>query len=123
MSSSSDVKSSGIVDKFLWLVVVALVAVGVVGNSYYADQSMLYRVLGLVALGVVALIIAAQTIKGKSFIALLKDARMEIRKVVWPTRQELVQTTFMVVVFVLIVAFLLWVIDSLISWLVSGFIG
>lgn len=123
MASSSDVNSAGLVDKFLWLVVVALVAVGVVGNSYYADQSMLYRVLGLVALGVIALIIAAQTVKGKSFTALLKDARMEIRKVVWPTRQELVQTTFMVVVFVLIVAFLLWVIDSLISWLVSGFIG
>jgi preprotein translocase subunit SecE len=116
-------KTAGFLDKFLWLIVIALVAAGVVGNSYYADQSLLYRVLGLVALAVIALIVAAQTARGKSFQVLLKEARVEIRKVVWPTRQELVQTTFMVVVFVLIVAFLLWVIDSLVSWLVSGFIG
>ena len=48
---------------------------------------------------------------------------MEIRKVVWPTRPELVQTTAIVVVFVLVVALLLWGMDSLISWLVAGFIG
>jgi len=116
-------KKAGILDKLLWLIVVALIAAGVVGNSYFADQSLLYRVLALVALAVVALVIAAQTVKGKSFLDLLKEARIEIRKVVWPTRQELVQTTFMVVVFVLIVALMLWLIDSLISWIVSGFIG
>jgi preprotein translocase subunit SecE len=116
-------KTSGFLDKILWLVVLALLAVGVVGNTYYADQSLLYRVLGLVALAVIGLAVVAQTVKGKSFITLLKEARTEIRKVVWPTRQELLQTTFMVVVFVLIVALLLWLFDSLISWVVSGFIG
>ncbi len=121
--SSSVEKSSSLLDKFLWVLVVGLVAVGVVGNSYYADQSLLYRVLGLVAIAVVALLIAAQTEKGKALLAMLKEARLEIRKVVWPTRQELLQSTFIVVVFVLVVAFLLWAIDSLISWIVSGFIS
>ena len=116
-------KSAGFLDKILWLVALTLVAIGVVGNTYYADQSLLYRVLALVALAVVALAVVAQTEKGKSFITLLKEARTEIRKVVWPTRQELLQTTFMVVVFVLIVALLLWLFDSLISWVISGFIG
>ncbi|WP_431687025.1 preprotein translocase subunit SecE [Hahella sp. NBU794] len=121
--SSNVEKSSGAFDKLKWLLVVALVAVGVVGNSFYADQSLLYRVLALVALALVAGFIAVQTEKGKSFLVLLKEARMEIRKVVWPTRPELTQTTLIVVVFVLVVALLLWVIDSLISWLVSGLIG
>jgi len=122
MSSDSQ-SSSGFLDKVLWLVVIALVALGVVGNSYYADQSLLYRVLGLVFLAVIALVVAAQTVRGKAFLMLMKEARQEIRKVVWPTRQELAQTTVMVVIFVLIVALLLWLIDSLISWLISGFIG
>ncbi|AZZ94630.1 preprotein translocase subunit SecE [Hahella sp. KA22] len=121
--SSNVEKSSGAFDKLKWLLVVALVAVGVVGNSFYADQSLLYRVLALVALALVAGFVAVQTEKGKSFLVLLKEARMEIRKVVWPTRPELTQTTLIVVVFVLVVALLLWVIDSLISWLVSGLIG
>ena len=121
--SSNVEETSGALDKFLWLVVIALIAAGVVGNSYFADQSLLYRALGLVGLGVFAAIVAARTVKGKSFLVLLKEARLEIRKVVWPTRPEMVQTTAIVVVFVLVVALLLWVFDSLISWLVSGFIG
>ncbi|WP_020405303.1 preprotein translocase subunit SecE [Hahella ganghwensis] len=121
--SSNVEKTSGAVDKLKWLIVFALIAAGVIGNSFYADQSLLNRVLGLVALGAVAAFVAAQTVKGQSFLVLLKEARLEIRKVVWPTRPELTQTTLIVVAFVLFVALLLWLIDSLISWLVSGFIG
>ncbi|WP_166269325.1 preprotein translocase subunit SecE [Marinobacter caseinilyticus] len=110
-------------DSVKWLVVFALVAVGVVGNQYFSAESILYRVLGLVALAVVATLVALQTDRGRRFAALLKEARVEIRKVVWPTRPELIQTTVIVVVFVLVVALLLWGMDSLISFLVSGFIG
>ena len=110
-------------DGLKWLVVVALVAAGVVGNSYFADQSLLYRVLGLVALAVVAGLVALQTAKGAAFWALVKGSRTEIRKVVWPTRQETVQTTMIVVLFVLVVALILWGLDSFLGWLVSLAIG
>lgn len=110
-------------DGLKWIVVIALVAVAVVGNSYYADQSLLYRVLGIVALAGVAGLVALQTAKGASFWALVKGSRTEIRKVVWPTRQETVQTTGIVVVFVLLVAMFLWGLDSLLGWLVSLAIG
>jgi len=110
-------------DGVKWLVVVALVAAGIVGNSYFADESLLYRVLGLVALGVVAGLVALQTAKGAAFWALVKGSRTEIRKVVWPTRQETVQTTMIVVAFVLLVALILWGLDSLLGWLVSLAIG
>jgi preprotein translocase subunit SecE len=49
----------------------------------------------------------------------VKGSRTEIRKVVWPTRQETVQTTMIVVAFVVLVALLLWGLDSLLGWLVS----
>ncbi|MCW8883893.1 MAG: preprotein translocase subunit SecE [Motiliproteus sp.] len=110
-------------DSLKWIVVVALVVVGVVGNSYYSDQSLLYRVLALLALAIVAALVALQTAKGKAFFDLFKEAKNEIRKVVWPSRQETVQTTAIVVVVVLIVGLLLWAIDSLLSWIVSGVIG
>ncbi|ROU00517.1 preprotein translocase subunit SecE [Marinobacter sp. R17] len=110
-------------DVLKWLVVFALIAAGVVGNLYFGAESLLYRVLGLVALALVAAFVALQTERGRRFAMLLKEARVEIRKVVWPTRPELVQTTFIVVAFVLVVALLLWIMDSLISWLVSGVIG
>jgi preprotein translocase subunit SecE len=103
--------------------VVVLVAVGVVGNSYYSSGSLLYRTIALLFLAVVAVFIALRTEQGKAFASLLKEARIEIRKVVWPTRPELMQTTLIVVVFVLFVALVLWGIDSLIGWLVAGVIG
>ncbi|WP_210397133.1 preprotein translocase subunit SecE [Motiliproteus sediminis] len=110
-------------DALKWLVVTVLVAVGVAGNSYYADQSLLYRVLALLALAAVAGFMALQTAKGKAFFTLFKEAKVEIRKVVWPTRQETTQTTLIVVVVVLVMGLVLWGIDSLLSWLVAGIIG
>ena len=122
MSTSVESKSSPL-DAIKWTLVVLLIAVGVAGNSYFQAESMLYRVLALVGLAVVAALIALQTSKGKAFLSLAKEARLEIRKVVWPTRPETTQTTLIVIAFVLIVALILWAIDSLIGWIVSGVIG
>jgi preprotein translocase subunit SecE len=110
-------------DSVKWVVVAALVGVAVVGNSYFADQSLLYRVLGIIALGAVAGLVAMQTAKGDAFWALVKGSRTEIRKVVWPTRQETVQTTLIVLAFVVVVALFLWGLDALLGWLVSLVIG
>lgn len=106
-------------DLLKWVVVAALVVVAVVGNQYFSAEPILYRVLALLALAVVATLVALQTSKGRSFFTLLKEARVEIRKVVWPTRQETTQTTLIVVVVVLVMALLLWGLDSLLGWLVS----
>ncbi len=111
--------TAGRFDTLKWVVVFALVAIAVVGNSYFADESLLYRVLGIVALAIVAGLVALQTSRGAAFWELVKGSRTEIRKVVWPTRQETVQTTMIVVVFVLVVALLLWGLDAFLGWLVS----
>ncbi|MBT7672829.1 MAG: preprotein translocase subunit SecE [Oceanospirillaceae bacterium] len=110
-------------DTIKWIFVLALVAAGVVGNSIYSDQSLLYRTLALVALAAVALFVALQTAKGRGYAVSFREARKEIRKVVWPNRQETTQTTLIVVVVVLIMALVLWGLDSLLSWAVSSLIG
>ncbi len=110
-------------DALKWVVVVLLVAAGVLGNAHYAEESLLYRVLALVAVAAVAGYVALQTSKGVAFWSLLKEARIEIRKVVWPTRVETRQTTLIVLLVVVLVGLLLWGLDSLLSWAVSGIIG
>jgi len=110
-------------DGLKWLVIVLLVAAGVVGNSFYSDFSLLYRVLGLVGIGIAASFIAVNTNKGDAFWSLMREALVEVRKVVWPTRQETTQTTLIVVVVVLLVALTLWMLDTLLGWLASLIIG
>jgi len=106
-----------------WLIVVALVAAAVWGNGFYAEYSPFYRALGVLALGLVAAAIALQTEQGKSFNQLRKDALVEMRKVVWPTRQEALQTTMIVLIFVVVVALLLFMLDWMLNGLASWVIG
>ena len=122
MNAKAESKDSRL-DILKWLAVAALVAVAVVGNHYFSGVPVLYRVLGVVALAAGALFVALQTVKGGAFFALVKEARTEIRKVVWPTRQETTQTTLIVVGVVLVMALLLWGLDSLLGWLVSLIVG
>lgn len=110
-------------DWLKWVLVFALIAGAVLGNWYLGEQSLLNRVLAILGLALVALLLASQTEKGAAVVSLLKEARMEIRRVVWPTRQETTQTTFIVIVLVMVFAVILWGLDSLLSWLVSTVIG
>jgi preprotein translocase subunit SecE len=110
-------------DGLKWLVVIAVVAVGVVGNSIYADQSLLYRVVALLVLAGVAVYVALKTAKGAGFFVHMKEAKNEIRKVVWPTRQETGQTTLMVVGVVIIIGLMLWGLDTFLGFVVSSVIG
>ncbi len=103
--------------------VFAILGSGIFGNWYYQDQSLLIRVGGLIALAAVALFVTVQTQKGHAAWVLMKEARSEIRRVVWPNWDEVLQTTMIVLVLVLVFALLLWLLDSGLSWLVSEVIG
>lgn len=122
MNAKADTNASPL-DSLKWLIVVALVVVGVVANQYYASESILYRAIGLLVLGAVALFVAAQTAKGRATLQLAKEARTEIRKVVWPSRQETVQTTLIVVAVVLLMGLLLWGLDTFLGWIISIIVG
>jgi preprotein translocase subunit SecE len=102
-------------DTFKLLLAIAVLIAGIVGFYYYEDESQLYRVLGIVFAAGVAIAISSTTNLGQSLIGFGREARMEVRKVVWPTRQETVQTTFMVIVAVIIIGIFLWLIDMLLA--------
>jgi preprotein translocase subunit SecE len=112
-----------VLDWSKWILVAAIVAGGVFGNWYFQDQSLLYRVLALLALAAVAALISFQTTQGRALWSLMKESRLEIRRVVWPNRQETTQTTFIVLLLVLVFSMILWGLDSLLSWVVSTVIG
>lgn len=106
-------------DWFKWFVVVALIAAAVVGNALYGDVPLLARTAGVVVLALIAVAIAMTTAKGREVNQLRKEAWTEVRRMVRPTRQETMQTTLVVVAFVLVVALILWLADSIISFLIS----
>ena len=110
-------------DGIKWLVVAVLVAIGVAGNVMFADQSLLYRVIALLVLAVIAIAVAMQTEKGAALWDLMQGSRNEIRKVVWPTHQETLQTTAIVLALVVVMALILWGLDSLLSLAVAKIIG
>jgi len=110
-------------DPVKWLVILAILAGGIYANSYYAAIEPLYRALAGVVMAGVAIAFALQTEKGAAAWDLAKEARVEVRKVVWPTPQETTQTTLIVVVVVIFVALILWGLDSGLSWSVRGVIG
>lgn len=122
MSTSTEAKEYRL-DGLKWAVVTLLVAAGVVGNAFYSDLAILYRALALVALGVIAVFVAVNTAKGAAFWGLLREAQAEFRRVVWPTRQEVNQTTLIVVAVVLVMAVILWMLDTFLGWLASLIIG
>ena len=123
MSTNTEASTSGGLDWLKWLVVFALVGGAVYGNWFYQDESLLIRVVALLAVAVVAVFVALQTTRGRNTWNLIKDSRSEIRRVVWPTNQETNQTTLVVMLLVLLFSLILWGLDSLLGWLVSSVIG
>lgn len=122
MSEKID-SNDGKLDLVKWAVVAAIVAGAIYANSYYSTESLLVRTIGLIVAAGVAGWIGAQTVRGRSFVNLCLDARVEIRKVVWPTRQETIQTTVVVLIVIFIVAFILWLLDWGLNSIVSSMIG
>ena len=110
-------------DWLKWLVVFTLLGGAIYANWYYSAESVLYRVIGFLVVLAVAAAIASQTAKGAATIELAIGARTEWRKVVWPTKQEHNQTTLIVLAVILIMALILWVIDSLLSWIAKLIMG
>ncbi|MCH8539043.1 MAG: preprotein translocase subunit SecE [Alkalimonas sp.] len=121
MSATSESPKSSL-DTVKWLVVFVLLSLIVLGN-YLFEFSTLERAVALVVLIAAAGLVAAQTAKGKTFIGFARDARTEVRKVVWPTRQETTQTTIIVMIATLIVGLLLWGLDAILLRVVSFFTG
>jgi preprotein translocase subunit SecE len=96
------------------LVLAALVVLaGVVAYYYFEDESMLLRVVGVLVALALGMVIAFQSMQGRELWRFIQGSRGELRKVIWPTRQEALQTTLTVFVFVLIMGVFFWLLDML----------
>ncbi len=101
------------------LIVAVIMLIAAVTLFYmYAEYSTLLRVLGLLAAVGLSLFVASRTAKGGAVFSYVKDTQVEVRKVVWPTRQETLQTTMIVIIMVIIAALILWAFDSMLGWAV-----
>jgi preprotein translocase subunit SecE len=100
-----------------------VLAGSVVAFYYYADASKLARVAGMLTAVAIAAAIALQTGRGRQLSGFARDAQIEVRKVVWPTRQETMQTTMFVMIVVIVFGILLWLLDLLLSSVIQTLIG
>lgn len=122
MAAQADTGKS-LFDTIKLLLALVLLLLGVVGFYYFSSHALVYRVVGLlvVAGGSVALIYATEL--GKRTWGFINESKAEVRKVIWPTNQETMQATMMVVALVFIVGLILWLMDMFLFWGVSLLTG
>ncbi len=95
---------------------IVFVIAGLAGFYYFSEYALLYRVLSLVVIVLIAMGLMLTTRLGQGFWTFALESKQEVRKVVWPTRQETMRTTLMVFAMVLIVGVILWLLDMFLFW-------
>jgi preprotein translocase subunit SecE len=113
-----------IVNTLLLALATALLIAGV--GAYYWFQDLIItpvRVVGLIVVALVASLIAAQSDSGAAFFRFLKESDIERRKVVWPTHQETLQTSLMVIIVTILISLLLAGIDWMLGAAVRSLVG
>ena len=116
-------RTTALADVLKWIVAIALFVAALAAFYVFPDESLLLRVVGLLVAAGLAGAIVYTTEKGASVWHFLRDARTEVRKVVWPTRTETLQTTGIVIVVVSLLAVVMWGFDSLLSVAVKTLLG
>lgn len=119
----SDNEDAPRLDRLKWAISVVLLVAAIVGNYYYSAVSMPIRVAVWLVIVAVAGFVASTTQSGKWVVEFFRDSRLEMRKVVWPTREETTQSTMVVVVMVVVLSILLWGMDTVLVWLIGWLTG
>ena len=106
------------------LLLAGLIGAGAIGAFRYLEGSpLVVKLLAIIAGFVIALFVAWTSEPGKRFFVYTQDSIAETRKVVWPTKKETLQTTGLVVLFVLVMAVFLWLVDGLLVMIVRFLLG
>lgn len=100
-----------------------LVVCGIAGFYLLADMPSVVRVLSVLLGLVAAATVAWFSAPGRAFYGFSQEAVVEARKVVWPTRKETFQMTGVVILFVIVMALFLWMVDGTLTWLVRLLMG
>ena len=122
MNAKAEVEGAGL-DKVKLAAAALLLVGGIYAYYHFAVSSTLLGVVALLVIGGIGVAVAMQTEPGRALWQFAAAARMEVRKVVWPTRQETLQTTLVVIVMVLILSIVLWLFDMVLMAILQAVTG
>lgn len=116
-------ESSSPMDVAKYALAALIAAAGVFGFYWFADWPGPLRGVLVAVSWAVALVVFAFTAKGRAAGEFLSESRFELRKVVWPTRDETIKGTGMIIVVVIIISLILGLIDFIVSNIVRWLLG
>ena len=122
-TATTETSESGVLDILKLLIAAGVLIGGLFAYYYYVEVSLPLRVLMVLGGTVAGIAIGMTSTQGKRLWAFIQGSRVEIRKVVWPTREETTQTAIAVFVFTLIMALFFWGLDSFLLWLTRSLVG
>ena len=124
MSTQTETSESGVLD-IIKLLLAAVALVGGLYAYYYYEPTIAQAIRVLMVLGGTAagIGIAMTSLQGQRLWHFIQGSRVEIRKVVWPTKQETTQTAIAVFVFTLVMMLFFWLLDSGLLWLTRRLVG
>ena len=110
-------------DTALMALSILVLFAGIVAFYWYDEDALALR-LAMVAGG---LVVAGGLLwiswYGREFRQFAQAARVELRKVVWPSREDTVRTTMMVILFAIAMGVFFWVLDMILTWLIRWLTG
>ena len=123
MTDDIKVQDAGTADKVKLAAAIVIVVAGVAGYYVLANQATWMRWLPVIGSLVLAAVVVAFSRYGSEFRRFVELARIELRKIVWPTRQETLQTTLVVFGFVIVAGLFFWVLDLVLAWATKALTG
>jgi preprotein translocase subunit SecE len=116
MNAKTETSGPGVLDLIKLLLAVGLIVAGVGAYYYFPDASVALRAVGVVVSIALAIAVFLSTVRGQELWTFIQSSRVELRKVVWPTKNETVQTAIAVIIFTIVMAIFFWVLDKFLFW-------
>ena len=124
MSAQTETKESGALDTIKLLIAAAALVGGLYAYYYYENEfAQAIRVLMVLGGTAAGIGIAMTSTQGQRLWHFIQGSRVELRKVVWPTKQETTQTAIAVFVFTMVMMLFFWALDSGLLWLTQKLVG
>ena len=122
MATAAEAQGMGVADIAKLVIAAALVVAGIVGYYWLVDSPLILRVLSVLAGVAAGAAVAWYSTPGREFAVFAGESIAEVKKVVWPTRKETIQTTAAVFAFVVVMAVFLWFSDKMLEWVLYDLI-
>lgn len=123
MNAQTETSESGVLDIIKLLLSAGLLVGGLYSYYYFLEVSLPLRVLMVLGGLILGIGVAMTSTQGHRLSSFVQGARVEIRKVIWPTKQETTQTAIAVFIFTLIMALFFWFLDSILLYVTRSLIG